>query len=188
MINEKCIVPECYIDTIFIESLLTFLFPSFYVSRGVNHQHGCNEVARVMEKSKNLKDSFALGIVDNDKRKPSYLKACTEVYKSDHKHLRCVKHPDKRHFFVVVSPAMEEFIIACADEASPKIDLNELGLSSDLTELKKFTKHCSSKNNPTFKKLFKALIEQNDEIKQFRIFLSRLFENPDDVAREALEK
>ena len=56
-------VPECYVDTNLIESLLE--------TDGVNHQMGCNNVAKAME-SGVLKESFAVGIIDSDKRKLAY--------------------------------------------------------------------------------------------------------------------
>lgn len=55
------IVPECYIDTIIAENLLN--------SAGVNHQKGCNAVAKKMMET-SLKDQFSIGIVDNDKCHP----------------------------------------------------------------------------------------------------------------------
>ena len=58
------IVPECYIDTNLAEYLLG--------SHGVNHQKGCNAVAKKMMES-NLKDQFSIGIIDNDKRQHSTL-------------------------------------------------------------------------------------------------------------------
>ena len=46
------IMPECYIDTTLVESLL-------YAK--VNHKHSCHEVAKEMQKGK-FKDAFAVGI------------------------------------------------------------------------------------------------------------------------------
>lgn len=64
------IVPECYIDTNLAEYLLD--------SHGVNHQKGCNAVAKKMMES-NLKDQFSIGIIDNDKRQHSYVNEFTEI-------------------------------------------------------------------------------------------------------------
>ena len=54
------IIPECYVDTNILKTLLRV--------DGVNHQFGCNQV---MSKLKNGKysDSFAIGIIDDDKKK-----------------------------------------------------------------------------------------------------------------------
>lgn len=62
------IMPECFIDTTLVASLL---------DAKVSHKHSCNEVAREMEKGK-FKDAFAVGIIDNDKRKISYIESFDE--------------------------------------------------------------------------------------------------------------
>lgn len=46
------ILPECFIDSTLIGTLL---------SAKVSHKHSCNEVAKEMEKGR-LKDKFAVGI------------------------------------------------------------------------------------------------------------------------------
>ena len=57
------IIPECYVDANLIETLVC--------KAGCNHQKGCNQVAKVMQEK--FADRFAVGIIDADKRKPSYL-------------------------------------------------------------------------------------------------------------------
>ena len=82
------IVPECFIDTNLVETLLHLKQVD---TDGVNHQKGCNTVVRVMTTSKALKDSFALGIVDADKRPLSYVKnECNEIARS--RHIVLLKH------------------------------------------------------------------------------------------------
>ena len=54
--KHNYIMPECYIDTTLVSSLL---------DSNVSHKHSCNEVAKEMEKGK-YKDAFAVGIIDND--------------------------------------------------------------------------------------------------------------------------
>ena len=70
------IIPECYIDTAIVESLMN--------TDGVNHQKGCNNVARTMQTARHLKDSFAIGIIDKDKREPSYVQQFTQLGKTEH--------------------------------------------------------------------------------------------------------
>lgn len=61
--KDLFIIPECYIDTNLVESLIT--------TEGCNHQKGCNTVANTMKNK--FKDNFAVGIIDNDKRQiPMY--------------------------------------------------------------------------------------------------------------------
>jgi hypothetical protein len=77
------IMPECFIDTTLVKSLL---------DADVNHKHSCNEVAREMEKG-HFKDAFAVGIIDNDKRKISYIESFEEIGRTDN--LTFLKHRDK---------------------------------------------------------------------------------------------
>ena len=59
MMKDLYFVPECYVDTNLVESLLE--------TDGVNHQKGCNTVVNTM-KGKVLNDGFSVGIIDSDKR------------------------------------------------------------------------------------------------------------------------
>ena len=70
------IIPECYIDTNLIETILN---TKGCYTEGVNHQKGCNTVVKTMNDPKKLKNEFALGIVDADKRQPSYVEACAVI-------------------------------------------------------------------------------------------------------------
>ncbi len=94
------IVPECYIDTNITEFLLD--------SHGVNHQKGCNAVAKKMMES-NLKDQFSVGIIDNDKRQHSYVTEFTEIAHTQH--ITLLKHKERSHYFIRISPAMDQFIL-----------------------------------------------------------------------------
>ncbi|MEO8962218.1 MAG: hypothetical protein ABI325_10065 [Ginsengibacter sp.] len=67
------IVPECYIDTMLVQTLVP---PE--KSNRYNHQHGCFAVSNEMELY-SLKDKFALGIIDNDKKKAKYLSKFFEI-------------------------------------------------------------------------------------------------------------
>jgi hypothetical protein len=54
------IIPECYVDTNLVETLVP---PT---GRGYNHQHGCGTVTKVMKER--FADGFAVGIIDKDKK------------------------------------------------------------------------------------------------------------------------
>ena len=144
------IVPECYIDTNLAEYLLN--------SHGVNHQKGCNAVAKKMTES-NLKDQFSIGIIDNDKRQHSYVSEFTEIAHT--KHVTLLKHKSRPHYFVRISPAMDQFILDCAAEQG--VNLQDYGLPSELAEFTKITKDVNAKNDYRFKSLFGA-IENAKEI------------------------
>lgn len=157
------IVPECYIDTNLAEYLLN--------SHGVNHQKGCNAVAKKMMES-NLKDQFSIGIIDNDKRQHSYVSEFTEI--SHTQHITLLKHKERPHYFVRINPAMDQFILDCAKEQG--VNLKDYGLPSELEEFTKETKDVNAKSDFRFKSLFAAL-EDHKEIKKLRSVLIYLNEN-----------
>ncbi len=160
-------IPECYIDTNLVETLLNIV-P--HPAKGVNHQHGCNEVCRKM--SGKYENQFAVGIIDNDKQKPSYVNDCEEICHSEH--LILLKHRNRPHFLIVISPAMEKFILSCAQEE--KVNLSEYGLSNDLEGLKKQTKNVTSKKDVRFISVFRAM-QNAKEMKILSNILNHLKEN-----------
>ena len=52
-------------------------------------------------KESNLKDQFAIGVIDNDKRQHSYVSEIIEVAKS--KHISLLKHRERPHYFVRIT-------------------------------------------------------------------------------------
>ncbi len=136
-------IPECYIDTNLVETLL---------GGKVNHQYGCNNVVNKM--TGKYEDVFAVGIIDNDKRKISYVDDFNKIGSSEH--LILLKHKYRQHYIIKVSPAMEEFILSCAEECG--IDLTEYGLSNELEGLMSFTKNVESEKDERFKKAFGAMM------------------------------
>lgn len=143
-------VPECYVDTNLVESLLN--------TDGVNHQKGCNTVVNTM-KGKKLNGGFAVGIIDSDKRQPSYVKEFVEIAHSEH--LALMKHETKPHYLVMIKPAIDQFILDCAKEQG--FCMSDFDLSSNIEDLKKQTKTVDSKRDIRFKKLFKTM-KLNSEI------------------------
>lgn len=120
------IIPECYIDTNLVETLIC---PS-----GCNHQKGCNQVAKVM--MERFSERFAIGIIDADKRKPSYLNEFREISSSEH--LKVFRHKFRTHFIILIYPATDGFILSCANVA--KVNLRDFGLSPKLSEFTSQTK------------------------------------------------
>ncbi len=116
-------IPECYVDTNLVETLLSL---HKHFTKGVNHQMGCNGVDNAIKGK--FEYSFAVGIIDADKRQPRYLDEFDRIAGSEH--LALYKHNSKHHYIMRVSPAMDGFILACAEEV--KVDMCEYGLSSDL--------------------------------------------------------
>lgn len=138
-------MPECYIDTILIQTLVPPKKNSRY-----NHQHGCFDVSNEMELF-GLKDKFALGIIDNDKKKANYLRKFIEIDGSD-QNVKLYKHSKNHQYYIEINPAIENWILkVCVDE---NIDITEFDLPNNLKELKRITKPQTSSKDKRFINLF----------------------------------
>lgn len=169
------IMPECYIDTTLVESLL-------YAK--VNHKHSCNEVAKEMQKGK-FKDAFAVGIIDNDKRKISYLEDFEEIGRTEN--LTFLKHREKHHYVIKVGKehkAMETFIKENVSALGMKME--DFGLPSDLDSLIGATKDSiSTQKDPKILKLCKTL-QQSPEMSKLKNVLDYLAANKYNANEETL--
>lgn len=165
------IIPECYIDTNLVETLVC--------PGGCNHQKGCNQVAKVMQEK--FAGRFAVGMIDADKRRPGYLNEFREIAASQH--LRLFRHTGRQHFIMLVQPAADGFILACASEA--KADMAEYGLSPVLKEFTSQTKNVMSNKDPHFRRLFKA-IRNTGEFKLLESVLRYLADNTYNAADEEI--
>ena len=174
--KDMFIVPECYVDTNLVESLLT--------TEGVNHQKGCYAVANTM-KSRVLNDSFAVGVIDFDteKTQPTYVREFSEIAHTAH--ILLLKHATKPHYLVMIKPAMDQFILNCAKEQG--VSMSDFDLSSDLEGFKKQTNTVDSKYDIRFKKLFKAT-GKNSEMATLRNVLNYLKEHCYQSSDEALKQ
>ncbi len=170
------IMPECYIDTTLVESLL-------YAK--VNHKHSCNEVAKEMQKGK-FKDAFAVGIIDNDKRKISYLEDFEEIGRTEN--LTFLKHREKHHYVIKVGKehkAMETFIKENVSALGMKME--DFGLPSDLDSLIGATKDSiSTQKDPRILKLCKTL-QQSPEMSKLKNVLDYLAANKYNANEETLK-
>lgn len=170
------IMPECYIDTTLVESL---------INANVNHKHSCSEVAREMEKG-HYKDSFAVGIIDNDKRKLSYIEGFEKICQTDN--LTFLKHKDRHHYIIKVGKerkAMETFIIANVEAIGMKME--DFDLPSDITKLQELTKDSIvTKKDPRILKLCK-MIRQSPEVSLFQNVLDYLAKNKNNSDLEAIK-
>ena len=137
------IIPECYVDTNLVSALLGGI--------GVNHQKSCNKVVGRMKDK--YGDGFAVGIIDNDKRRPGYLDEFQTIANSSH--LTLYKHPQKHHYIITVAPAAEMFILNAASDAG--LSLSDYGLPANLKELMKLTKHIVSNSDSRLIRLFHDL-------------------------------
>lgn len=153
---DNRIVPECYIDTNLIEAIAP-------TKSGYNHQKGCPAVAKKMKET--FADGFAVGIMDKDKRTVSYLNEFS-LLASDGV-LYVYKHSLRPHYIVMVSPAVEEFILGAARELN--IDLSTFGVPSTLEEMKKETKQVDAKSSKKYHNLFKHLAQASEFSKLSRV-------------------
>ena len=80
--SNKCIIPECYIDSCLVEVLL--VADKDYV----NHHKGNGKVAKEMKTT--FSNDFCLGIIDEDKESLDYLNFFKEKKSTDY--LKLWKH------------------------------------------------------------------------------------------------
>ena len=168
-------MPECYIDSTLVGSLL---------DAKISHKHSCNEVAKEMEKGK-FKDACAVGIIDNDKRKISYIESFEEIGRTDN--LTFLKHKNKHQYIIKVGQeckAMETFIKANVEAIGMKME--DFDLPSDLAELIEQTKSLSTMKDPRIQKLFKTL-RQSPEVAKLQDILAYLATNKYNVDIEELK-
>lgn len=137
------IMPECYVDTNLVETLAC--------PGGCNHQKGCNQVAKVMQEK--FANRFATGVIDADKRHPGYLNEFQELASSEH--LKLFRHTVRQHFIILVSPAVDGFILSCAEAA--QVNLADYELSPILKEFTAQTKNVMSNKDVRFKRLFRSM-------------------------------
>ncbi len=142
---DNHIVPECYIDTMLVQTLV----PPGKNNR-YNHQHGCFEVSNEMELY-GLKDKFAVGIIDNDKKKAKYLNKFIEIDNIENS-LKLYKHEMLSQYFIEINPAIEFWILSVCE--MEKIDIGEFDLPDNLKSLKGITKSQTSGKDKRFIDLF----------------------------------
>ena len=153
------IIPECYIDTNLVETLVC--------TSGCNHQKGCNQVAKIMQEK--FVNRFAVGIIDADKRKPGYLDEFREIASSEH--IKLLRHHNRPHFIILVHPAADGFILSCADAA--EIKMSDYELSPVLKEFTAQTKNVMSNKDARFKRLFRSM-ENIGEMKLMKLLVNYL--------------
>ena len=160
-------MPECYADTLLISTLVPPI-------KRYNHKHSCLLVEKEMVHGK-LKDRFAVGIIDRDKRRIEYLKEFEEIDRVEN-FLGLLRHKDKEkhHFIIQIITALEQWILnICKEE---KISLGNLPL--ELPELKRYTKSQSSLENEELKNLYLKMNEKesNPAIRKLKSWLRMLKE------------
>lgn len=146
MIRYPNLIPECNVDTVFVEAM------GF---RDPNHAPSINKVCEILEsRHANVK---AIGFIDNDKKKPTYLKQFTLT--DSHDKVQLLQHSTKSQYLIVVAPAMDRFIFDLCTEL--EIDLAQYGLPTEFAAFKSKTKQEAITRNPNFKNLLNTIRQRN---------------------------
>ena len=164
---HSCFIPECYLDTNLVEFLLGS--PS-----SVNHTKGNGTVVAKMKDK--FADSFAVGILDDDKRKLREIEGCDKIERLWRNGLKFFRHKCKQHYFILISPAIEKWILNESEKA--EINLSKYELPVNIKEMKSI-KGFTQRNDTKFKKLFHDMLlnEKCDEIMELKRWLLFLKEN-----------
>lgn len=146
MIKYPNLIPECNVDTVFVEAL---------GYKNPTHAANIAQVCRIMDQ--NLTRQSAIGFIDDDKKKPQYFNSF-KVFDQTTK-VSLFKHSERPHYLVVVKPAMDEFIHNLCSEL--EIDVIKYGLPRDLKAFIKETKSPSIRSNPKFRNLLNTIFTKN---------------------------
>lgn len=171
-IRINYLFPECYVDTNILKTL-------FHLD-GVNHQHSCSKVMGSL-RSPRFANVFAIGVVDDDKKKTYDYSEFEQLAKSEH--LILMKHKTRHHYLIFVYKAAEDLLLSCASEL--ELDLSDFDLPNDLEGLKEETKSCESDKEPRIKKLVNAL-RGSSEMSRLERTVRYLLDNQYKVGKEKL--
>ncbi len=151
--NDKWLmhlVPECYFDTVLLKGLL-----NISSKKRMLHKKGCTNVVKALTE-KDLKDAFAIAMVDKDKNELDYLKDCDIVFHKER--IILWKHKIKQQFVIQLSPPLEKWIKEVLNDMG--LNISELDYSVDEKKLKKEIKFdIDNEDNSRLNKLVKTLVD-----------------------------
>lgn len=170
MAEQMNVFPECNVDT----NLVSYILGGY-----VKHKSCCNEVVKAVNSSR----TFAIGIIDADKRPATMDKGFYEYelpQKVDGKsrHIRFFIHQDKTRFIFTVYKAMDSFIFNAAKEQ--KADMTPFNNPTTVKDFLTYTKNVQAETDPKLRQLF-AEIKNNPELLRFRNTLKYLITNKNKV-------
>lgn len=164
--SNKCVIPECYIDSCLVEVLL--IADRDYV----NHHKGNGKVA--LEMRDRFNNDFCIGIIDEDRKPLDYLKFFEN--KKETEFLRLWKHKNKHQYIIQIRPVIEKWIITICEIAG--ISLIEFNLPNELKSLLKVTKSIGSRKDERLINLFKEMKRKNCEpVIELKLWLEFLKNN-----------
>ncbi|MFN8436455.1 MAG: hypothetical protein U0V72_02360 [Cytophagales bacterium] len=141
------LIPECYADTFFIDSI--------FKEKGdeVNHAFGISQVSVSLENG-HFKELIKIGFIDNDKKNvPPYFNNFEIVDESDN--ISFKKHKENNIYVFVLKPAIEMFLINEIQSIGKSIE--EFNLPIDLKSLKKQLKKTHVAENENYQNLISFL-------------------------------
>lgn len=141
--------PECHADTALISSFIKN--PLI-----IEHAAGINEVSKSLETVKS--DAVVLiGIVDNDKHKPRYLRTFQTIEESDKV---CFQHiPGLNQYLIIIDKAIETFLLWNAAQVG--LNMADYRFSSDTRSLGAKLKSQSIETDPNYLRLLTDLHTRN---------------------------
>jgi hypothetical protein len=137
--------PECHADTALV---------SYFVadSQIIEHAAGINEVSKSLQTVKS-DATILVGIVDNDKHKPRYLREFETI---DELNKVCFLHkPDSNQYLIIIDKAIETFLLWNA--AQVNLTMANYGYKADVRQLGAQLKRLAIETDPNYLRLLSDL-------------------------------
>ena len=153
MSSNKCIIPECYIDSCLVEVLLKA------DKNHVNHQKSNGKVANEMKNK--FSNDFCVGIIDEDRGPLDYLQQFD--LRKENESLKLWRHKKKgiHHYIIQIRPVIEKWCLKICNDY--EIKLSNFGLPAELKPFLRISKSVSAKSDIRFINLFKKMKADNCE-------------------------
>lgn len=137
--------PECHADT----ALITYFVHDIQL---IEHSAGINEVSKSLEQV-HSDATILLGIVDNDKHKPRYLREF-EVLEETNK-VCFLKKPESNQYLIIIDKAIETFLLWNAVQVN--IQIADYGFNPDVKQLGAKLKSRAIETDPNYLQLLADL-------------------------------
>ena len=175
LMKQNEVYPECNVDT----NLVGYVIGGY-----AKHKSCCNEVVKAV----NGADGFAIGIIDDDKRRATMDAGFKEYELTDevdgeNRHVRLFIHEDGKRYMFTVKPAMDKFIFDATKSLG--VDLADNGFATTLDGFKKDAKRIQAATDPKLRKLFSKIIEY-PELQRLRNTLKYLMLEQYDAKKETV--
>ena len=160
------IITECFFDTMLIEKII-------HNNKLIWHRKGCNNVVASLKNEK-IRDWFKIGVIDKDKNPLHYLKEF-ELYEADGFNFFWRKD-DKLSIIIQLAPPLEQWVLdICKLE---KLDIESIGLSTDLNTLRNYTKTRVVKETQQLRQLV-VMLSNTESLRVVRLkkWMKHLIEN-----------